>query len=90
MVPSPIIFSSTLILLAFSHFASAQKLDKPVVNPVASLDAGLLKHLVPQKSRIKDWPATWIPKDCKTAIQQEKLDAKDVEVFEVFYDDVSI
>ena len=78
-----------LLLLAISNVASAQKLDKPIALPEASMDKGLLENLVSPHARIKHWPNSWIPKVCKKEVEDEKLNPRDMEVFEIWYDDVS-
>ncbi|KAI5782351.1 hypothetical protein DFH27DRAFT_280189 [Peziza echinospora] len=78
----------TIVILTLTNIACAQALNKAVVVPaVPSLDAALLRNLVPQKARIRSWPESWIPKDCKKAIEQEKLNPRDVDVFELLFND---
>lgn len=90
-LPSPAAWA--IALLSLRSLVSAQRLDKPVMEPsfeLNSLDQGLLDNLSPTASTFDAWGADWIPAKCKETVERRGLSANDVEVFNVHYNDVRV
>lgn len=72
--------------LAVLTFAS--KLDKaPLTGQIEDLFDDLIAHLPLPKGMYSKWDPGWIPQDCKDIAQSKNLQAIDVEVYDVHYDD---
>lgn len=82
-------FAATVCATFPAGHDAFSRLDKPPLwDNLDDLEQGLQTNLNASSFISEQWPKGWIPKDCYTAALDNHVNASELQVHNVFYDDV--